>query len=250
MLTVADTAYAIAVVRDEERGRPEGERLFEDPYASIFAAAGEHAREVTERCLALPSFRDIVRLRTRFIDDAVREGLAAGLGQVVLLGAGFDCRGLRLPEIAAPGAGVYEVDFAAQLDQKRAILRAAGVALPPWIAHVPCDLGAPGSDGALLASLEERGFHRGAGAIFVTEGVLEYLDDASLDRSLAFMVRAGGPGTRLSFTFHQEVFALDRVRRAGFTSVEAYGCVALWRRYLHAEPAEREWISSLGVALV
>lgn len=50
------------------------------------------------------------------------------------MGAGFDARGLRLPEIAERGAAVYEVDFAALLETKRAILPAAGVALPPSIA--------------------------------------------------------------------------------------------------------------------
>ncbi len=63
-----------------------------DPYASLFAADGSHATESTQRFLDLPFFRDGVRLRTRYIDDAVREGLKAGLGQVVLLGAGLDTR--------------------------------------------------------------------------------------------------------------------------------------------------------------
>jgi hypothetical protein len=50
------------------------------------------------------------------------EGLASGVRQVVLLGAGFDTRGLRLPEIAACQASVYEVDFAEQLEKERAHL--------------------------------------------------------------------------------------------------------------------------------
>src|ERR1700690_1707782 len=86
--------------------RPPSERLFEDPYASFFAAAGAHAHESTQRFLDLPFFRDGVRLRTRYIDDAVREGLNAGLDQVVLLGAGFDARGLRMAGVDARGASV------------------------------------------------------------------------------------------------------------------------------------------------
>jgi hypothetical protein len=38
MLTVADTAFAIAAVRAEEASRPPDERLFEDPYAALFRA--------------------------------------------------------------------------------------------------------------------------------------------------------------------------------------------------------------------
>src|SRR5262249_1835780 len=159
-----------------------------------------HAREGTERFMALPFFRDGIRLRTRFLDDAVREGLAAGINQVVLLGAGFNARGLRMPEIPARGAKVYEVDPPGQLERKGEILRAAGVALPPWIEYVSSDFAADFGD-TLLASLEARGFRRGGGAIFVWEGVIGYIDANAVDRSLAFMVRAGGAGTRVAFTF-------------------------------------------------
>src|ERR1700733_13949251 len=69
MLTVADTAFATAAVRAEEALRPPDERLFEDPYAGLFWAAGSHAEEGTQRFLSLPFFRDGIRLRTRFIDD-------------------------------------------------------------------------------------------------------------------------------------------------------------------------------------
>jgi hypothetical protein len=40
----------------------------------------------------------------------------------------------------------------------------------------------------------------------VWEGVIGYIDAASVDQSLAFMVRAGGPGTRLALTLiHRDV---------------------------------------------
>ena len=100
-LTVADTAYSIAAVRADER------ELFDDPYAKHFVAAGAHADEGTRRYLALPFFRDGIRLRTRYIDDAVREAARDGFDQFVLLGAGFDARALRMPELA--GARVFEI---------------------------------------------------------------------------------------------------------------------------------------------
>ena len=49
MVTVADAAFSIAVVRAEEANRPEGEQLFADPYARLFVAAGAHAAEATQR---------------------------------------------------------------------------------------------------------------------------------------------------------------------------------------------------------
>ena len=122
---VTDTAAAIARVRSWENQLPEEQRLFEDPYAHLFGG-GAAADEAVALFLSAPIFRDHVRLRTRFIDDAVRAALAAGIKQVVNLGVGFDCRTLRLAEITQQSARVFEVDFAAQLDRKVSILGAAG----------------------------------------------------------------------------------------------------------------------------
>lgn len=254
MLTVADTAFPIAVIRAEESGRPPPERLFEDPYASLFAAAGAHAHEGTQRFLNLPFFRDGIRLRTRFIDDSIRDGLAAGLTQIVLLGAGFDSRGLRMPEIAAHKATVYEIDFADLLDKKHAILAAAGVTPPFSVTYVACDLQAPDFEETLTAGLEERGFRLGEGALFVCEGILEYINKESANQSLALMAHIGGPGSRLIFTFGHGTFdpetASERMRRMGFTACEELGFDELWRRYLPGEPHENAWIARLGVARV
>jgi methyltransferase (TIGR00027 family) len=254
MLTVADTAFTMTVVRAAEGALPAASRLFEDPYADLFHAAGAAAAEGTQRFLSLPFFQDGIRLRTRFIDDDVRAGLSAGLDQVVLLGAGFDCRGLRMPEIAARGATVFEVDLAAQLDRKRTILAAGGVTLPPWIHHVPCDFAAPDFADTLTAALEAGGFRRGAGALFVWEGVIGYIDDAAIDRSLTFMVRAGGPGSRLVFTFGEGSFhpdsARERTRRCGFSECTELGLDEVWRRYLPGEPHPSAGVSRVGSAVV
>jgi methyltransferase (TIGR00027 family) len=254
MLTAADTAYAIAFVRARERERPAAERLFDDPYAAIFDAAGAHAAEGTRRFLALPFFTDGVRLRTRAIDDFVREGLVAGLDQVVLLGAGFDARALRMPEVAAHGASVYEVDLAPQLEKKRALLAAAGVALPASVKHVACDFGAPEFEDALAARLGDQGFRAGAGALFVWEGVIAYISTDAVAQSLQFMARAGGPGTRLVFDFAPIAFdpdpALERTRRAGFHRFVQIGYDVLWRRYLPGEPHAGAGVLHIGLAFV
>ncbi len=177
--TIADTAFSIAIVRAEEDQRPEGERLFRDPYATMFGGAGAHVAEATQRFLDLPFFRDGVRLRTRFIDDFVKQGIAAGVTQLVLLGAGFDSRGLRIPEIEAHGVLVFEVDTKHQLTRKRRVLDDAGVKLPSRIAYVPFEFEAPEFETRLASALEAKGFRRGAGALFVLEGVIGYIDNAA-----------------------------------------------------------------------
>jgi len=70
----------------------------------MFGPAGAHAAEATQRYHDSPILpRRDPPAHTRFIDDAVREGIATGLRQLVILGAGFDMRGLRMREVADQG---------------------------------------------------------------------------------------------------------------------------------------------------
>jgi methyltransferase (TIGR00027 family) len=252
VLTVSDTAYTVAAIRALEVERPVSERLFDDPYASLFQAAGAHAAEATARMIGLPFMVDGVRLRTRFIDDTVREGLAAGLRQIVLFGAGLDMRALRVREIASSGARVYEVDLPGLLGTKRDILKAAGVAVPPHVAHFACDFMDPAFEPALLASMQAGGFRAGAGALFVWEGILPYIDDPAIDRSLGFMARAGAARTRVVFDYADGHFtrgsAEDRVRQAGFTTFRSTGQEVLWREHLPGEPHPAAAMVRMGVA--
>lgn len=253
--TVADTAFSIAAVRAEEGRRPEGERLFVDPYADAFAAAGAHAAESTQRFLDLPFFRDGVRLRTKFIDDCVRGGMTAGLDQVVLLGAGFDARGLRMAEIEARRATVFEVDTPEQLARKRHVLTAAGVKLPARVVYVPFDFDTPDLESELAGALEVAGFRPGAGAMFVWEGVIGYVDDTAIDQSLHLMATAGGPRSRVAFTFADEAHLgtedmAVRTKRCGFGSFESLAGDALWRRYLPGDPPPTAWVMKVGLAIV
>jgi len=235
---VTDTAAAIARVRSWESELPEGERLFEDPYAHLFVG-GAAAEEAMQLFLSVPMFRESIRLRTRFIDDAVRAALAAGITQVVNLGAGFDCRTLRLREIAERGVQVFEVDFAAQLERKVAILAAAGIAIPPFAHLVPADFTAD-YEAPLTAALAAAGFRRDAPAVVVWEGVLGYLDDAACDRTLHWIASIAAPGSRLVFNYTVSRFdpadLLPRIRRAGFIWLDDTSLGDVYGRYLTGDP--------------
>jgi methyltransferase (TIGR00027 family) len=98
---------------------------FADPTARVFlndkgkqslakiAAAKSGMRREMARGMG-----DLMALRTMAIDAAVRDAMARGARQLVIVGAGYDGRAWRMPELA--GMRVFEVDQAAtQADKRR-----------------------------------------------------------------------------------------------------------------------------------
>jgi methyltransferase (TIGR00027 family) len=162
---------------------PEHERLIDDPFARLVvddrAVAAARADE---------NLQNTLRLRTRYIDDAVitfTTRHAAGGPQVLLLGAGFDARAYRL-EVPAT---YFEVDFPATLDDKAELL-AGHAPVRPRIA-VPVDLAA----GGFVEPLAEAGFRTGRPTIVVWEGVSMYLDADTAEGVIAQIgaaIAAGG----------------------------------------------------------
>ena len=253
MPDVLDTARAIARCRAAEGDRPAGQRLFADPFAHLFAGAGEPGAEDVVAALArVPFFPEQVRLRTRYLDDLVRDALARGGRDLIILGSGFDTRALRLAEIAAGGMRVHEIDFPEQLARKRATLAGAGVTLPAGLSFIGCDLGAPDALPALAAILAERGCAPGSGAVFLLEGVITYIDDASLERAFRFVAEVGGPGSRVGFNYTVGRFQgrslASLLAAARLRPIEDLDFAALHRHYLDAEPPPGGDLFRIGIA--
>lgn len=210
------TAFAIARVRADEGRLPPAARLFDDPYGHLFDDAQVDVDPVFE---AIPFFREHVRLRTRFIDDCVREAVQGGTRQVVIVGAGFDCRALRMPELAAASARVVEIDHEAQLREKKERLDRAGVTVPPFARAVAADLSAE-DPAPLSRGLREAGIRGDAPTLWICEGLLGYLAAASIDRLAAVTRELSGRGSALVanhhvYTWSSEVI-VEKLGRAGW----------------------------------
>ena len=132
--------------------------------------------------------------RTRLIDDLLVQELRNGAEQVVILGAGFDCRALRLAEVR--GATVLEVDAVTTQTRKRDLLRGAGVAEPANVKFVPMDF----LRDKVATRLNESGFDPSRKTVFLWEGVTNYLTPEAVDEVLAF-VASTGAGNELIWTY-------------------------------------------------
>lgn len=134
-------------------------------------------------------------MRTRMIDDLVREAIHAGARQLVLPGAGFDSRAYRLRE--TNGLAVFEVDHPATQRAKRERLKARLGRLPETVRFVEADFEKDNLECALLAA----GFDANKPAVVVWEGVVSYLTEAAVNRNLALLARLLAPGSRLILTY-------------------------------------------------
>ena len=128
------TAAWVALARAMGRDLPPEAQLADDPYGAAFEhgprlhhlLSGRGVR--VHRLPGVTSWILYMQVRTRVIDDALRAFVAGGGRQVVVLGAGYDCRALRLPELA--DSRVLEIDHPATQGHKRAVLERIGAASP------------------------------------------------------------------------------------------------------------------------
>jgi methyltransferase (TIGR00027 family) len=120
--------------------------------------------------------------RARFAEDRVAAAVAAGVRQVVILGAGLDTFAYRNPH---PGLRVFEVDHPATQAWKHQRLTASGIDLPELLTFVPVDF----ETDTLATRLADAGFSRTDPAVFVWLGVVFYLTPDAADATLEYIAR-------------------------------------------------------------
>jgi methyltransferase (TIGR00027 family) len=119
--------------------------------------------------------------RSRIAEDALSRAVDGGIRQIVILGAGLDTFALRNPH-GARQIHIYEVDHPATQAWKRQRLAEAQIALPPQLSLVPVDFERDDVGEKLVAS----GFQRDSPAFFTWLGVVPYLTEDAIGRTLDY----------------------------------------------------------------
>lgn len=132
--------------------------------------------------------------RTKFIDEIVLGQAAAGLDELVLLGAGLDSRPYRLAD-ELRGVRVIEADHPASQASKRARVRQLFGAEPENVTYVPVDFTRDDLDAALTGG----GHDRSARTLFVFSGVSFYLPEHAVVSVLSLVTAHGNPRTSIVF---------------------------------------------------
>ena len=157
--------------------------------AWVLAAAGQSPRgaRALRRSLdaATGNLVEHMALRTLAIDDAVRESVARGARQLVLLGAGLDARAYRLDALRDVVA--FEVDHPDTQREKRRRVRGRAP-LAREVRHVPVDF----SRDSLARALADAGHDA---------RVPMYLSTEAMGASLDALSARSAPGSRLALTY-------------------------------------------------
>jgi len=202
----SQTAEYMALFRAMESFRPANTRLFEDGFAQEFLRPPLRIVAHLSRAPVFgalvpwlidqrwPGARASAIARTRFIDEALLKSLQCGIEQVVILGAGFDCRAYRIPGIER--VPIYEVDHPNTLASKWKHLQRMLAGLPSHVVFAEIDFNQQQLQEVLAAS----GFDATRRTFFIWEGVTNYLSEPAVDTTLRFMSTAAA-GSRLIFTY-------------------------------------------------
>ena len=179
---------------------------FRDPTARAFLsdrgkqslAKAERAAQAGKRSSRAEAARvmaDLIALRTAAIDEAVRDAIAGGARQLVILGAGYDGRAWRIPELA--GIRVFEVDHPATQGSKRA----RAETLPPAIGTVSF-VSIDFERASLDKVLDRAGHDRRLPTCWIWEGVVMYLTRDTMRATLAGIAGRSAHGSTLIVNYH------------------------------------------------
>ena len=155
--------------------------------------------------------RLITTARSRIAEDALSIAVERGVRQIVILGAGLDTFALRNPHGALKM--IYEVDHPATQAWKRQRLAEAQIALPPWLILVPVDFERDDMGEKLVAA----GFQQNSSAFFTWLGVVPYLTQGAIARTLDYM--SSVPNSEVVFdymeppeAFSEELRQMEKAR--------------------------------------
>lgn len=200
--SASKTAELVAAVRATYHHGPEAQ-LFDDPlavrmlgptYRLLCSVAVLREGFLRGRLFNRLKSSLTVLSRARYAEDRLASAAAQGVTQYVILGAGFDSFAFRAGG-AFKGVRVFEVDTPESQQVKKARVQR----LVPRLAHhyVPVDFTCDKVEEQLLAA----GFDPAARSFFAWQGVLIYLSEAAITRTLRGIAGIAAEGSQLVVDF-------------------------------------------------
>lgn len=152
------------------------------------------------RFFAPKGIYEYVIARTKYIDEALKTN-GPRMEQVLLLGAGFDSRSVRLNDILKH-AVFFELDSPVTQNAKIRILNQKKIEIPSNVVYIPLDF----EKDSVSEKLDANGFQRGKKCFFLLEGLTMYLNANSIEDTFQLISDYAGAGSIVVFDYvHQSV---------------------------------------------
>ncbi|MGB3628947.1 MAG: class I SAM-dependent methyltransferase [Terracidiphilus sp.] len=208
--------------------------ILNDPIAVPLLGSHFDLNPVREAHPIARAFRAYMAARSRFAEDQLALTVASGVTQYVLLGAGLDTFAYRNPY---PQLRVFEVDFPATQEWKRALLDEAHISIPVSLTFVPIDF----EHKTLADGLAGAGCDNTKPAFFGWLGVVLYLTLEAFRATITTIARFP-VGSGVCFDYGVSPTKLGLLQRKAFEALAARVAAAgePFRLFFTPEDLEQE----------
>ena len=148
------------------------------------------------RVVAAKWLYEYIIARTKYIDAIFQEALANRFDQILIFGAGFDTRALRLQN-GSGATRIFELEVPTTQEAKIGQYKKRGLAIPPNLTFVPIDF----DKESLPVKLEQAGFSKQKKSLFVLEGLLMYLQPESVHKTFQTIRDFAGKDSEVVFDY-------------------------------------------------
>ena len=207
---VGSTADGLVVIRSGELARTLG---IKDPFAHWFVTNEGHSLVELAKSTD-PVYEEFNLSRFKYTTSRL-EALATSYKQVILLGAGFDCRALWLNQFQTGRVKIFEVDTSEKLEQKLQILNQHDYVLPDWDCYIRVDL----RTDDVFQSLVSAGFDPDIPVLTLAEGLTYFIPPETSQNLTNHRTLRLATGSRLIF----DCWTTSRVERLNHRVKERLG---------------------------
>ncbi len=134
--------------------------------------------------------------RTKYIDSIFQNAVKNGVEQVVIFGAGFDSRAIRLTD-QNTNIKVYEIDTNFTLNAKTKQFGKRGLVKPENNIYMPIDF----DKEKIKLKLDDSSFNISKKTLFILEGLIMYLSEKAIDDTFKLINDYSLPGSLLVFDY-------------------------------------------------
>ena len=138
---------------------------------------------------------DYVIPRTKIVDEIFLNAISNNFDQILLLGAGFDTRGLRLVDENAPQS-IFELDVTTTISDKLKQYKKRNID-PGKIKYVEIDFNTE----QIEDKLSEAGFKSNKKTLYILEGITMYLNEDAINEDFKFIKKTAGENSEVVFDY-------------------------------------------------